>query len=749
MRALLLLICCFLAALRVSGEGDGVQVPIPRHIRRRQLRTDTDYTSDKDKQCDGIDLDAGLDSTAQMTLDNVDSWTDDAAFKNAIENSAYMEYVQQAGGTFLPLVSGILLVLLVCPCVCFCLVCCRCCWCCCFPCAKPNSRWTPCQARANGTTGFHPCRSLTLWGLFILAGTGVVITCLMGMYYTSLITGGLNGIECAAYTMVDNLLGGTVLGENATAADYFMGLTEARGNLTKLQSDLATGSSFVSSVDSEVSATSDFATKYTALTAALVSNGETTASDNIILGNVGMLYAVREVAIDRFSTSGTQREEIRTLAGTADSGLASFETAIVDGLGKQITNASATIDQINQGVQAAFYLLFGIGIIIMALAVLDLIFTWLCRGIPLRRPTEKRKFPASGRACCLWSCFLTYAVLCLLLGGLLLPIGVIVGDLCNYLDNEWYTSAQISGSTLLTDGQVKDIATTCFSSDGDRELMTTLGLTADFEFKDEMRQNFTKLQALYPAGNLVPYTTYGTSPEDAQTKGSDLDYDIDGTTSGDAVDTGALYRIAYTMAGQIDYPLVIMDNVIDGMKCGVFFQAREHFTNQLCGNFFAGWTITALCSVVVGYLSVVLFGVFYAIYRFLRSSHILDRQLLEAARKPTKVADAIAPSPQLVVRKDEEEKKPAPPPETEQAFKVPEIDEPEIDEEQPEVPVEPPQRDDFDPPPEPDGLSPVAASSPDGQAPPAASQSIVPDAQVHRLMSEVDMMDAELDDLLD
>uniref|UniRef100_A0A0G4F753 Uncharacterized protein n=1 Tax=Chromera velia CCMP2878 TaxID=1169474 RepID=A0A0G4F753_9ALVE len=520
--------------------------PKGAQLRRRRLRTDTEYTSKKDEYCSGVDLSEEPDSTAQSTLDTVGGWTD-----------------------------------------------------------------------------------------------------------------GIEGFQCASYTTIDEFQGGTI--ENKTAADYFMGLTEAKGNLSKLETDLKVGSDFVNSVDAEIDATSSFKTKYDSLVKDLGTAGETSILNTLANGNAGQLYATREVAYERFSSSGSDRASTQELAASAASGLEGFEAAL-DGLGSLVTNNSDMIDTGKLGVQIVFYLLFTIGLFLVSTASLELACMFFCKGLPLKNPRGGSKFPRSCKACTLWVAFLSYAFLLLFLGGILMPLGVVVGDFCNFLSTNYYTAAQINSSSLLT-GQVADIAASCLSSDGDRDLMGALGIASDFEFKDEMRTNLTTLRALYPAGNLVPYSSYPSSS--LQSEAQDLDDLIDGTTSGDADTSGALYKISENLANAITYPLDIMDLLADGLKCGSFFTARQNFTNVFCGKMFSGLMITGLMLVVIGYLSIVLFGVFYSLFRFIVSSKALEKEMnAAAARKATEIA--VAPPPQVEEEKEPEkdaEEEALPPPE--------------------------------------------------------------------------------------
>lgn len=151
-----------------------------------------------------------------------------------------------------------------------------------------------------------------------------------------------------------------------------------------------------------------------------------------------------------------------------------------------------TEDQIkagDAGRNAGFIALQTVAAVVFGLGVLEMLRVFMC---------SKQEFPNPLGSCCGWCCYLPCAGFFLLIGGLVLAVSAVTGNICTFVrqdlitENKWGEYAETFG---INAPQTISIATSCLTVQGDGDILTALDLRKYFTFKTTIDGVFDGLSA--------------------------------------------------------------------------------------------------------------------------------------------------------------------------------------------------------------------------------------------------------------
>eukprot|EP00919_Chromeraceae_sp_WS-2016_P069972 GHVR01165897.1.p1 GENE.GHVR01165897.1~~GHVR01165897.1.p1 ORF type:complete len:873 (+),score=51.89 GHVR01165897.1:43-2661(+) len=98
---------------------------------------------------------------------------------------------------------------------------------------------------------------------------------------------------------------------------------------------------------------------------------------------------------------------------------------------------------------------------------------------------------------------------------------------------------------------------------------------------------------------------------------------------------GAKTRLTDDLQTVVTAPLNTIEEVLNGSNCKLFYEARRGMEDAICIDFIPATTMLSFCMVICGFFALVLFAVYYSLYRFFKESRKLEVPEITYSATPT------------------------------------------------------------------------------------------------------------------
>eukprot|EP00386_Alphamonas_edax_P002789 GDKI01008489.1.p1 GENE.GDKI01008489.1~~GDKI01008489.1.p1 ORF type:complete len:913 (-),score=284.77 GDKI01008489.1:473-3148(-) len=486
------------------------------------------YVDAQGRVCSGsVDIYGNVEPSTenQDVLDRVSKLTY-TQFQEVLDKKAggdsTTKYVSAMAPMFVIIAFGVLVILLLWMPMCAC-ACCNCyrrvCSCCC--CRRPTQ-----------PTKVSVCCKWTLIGGYSTWAVVFFVFCFLGVSYSAQISSGVKDMQCAIFKFSESVLYG-----DATVDDggkSFPGTTGVINFMRKLENAFTPGSPELTQIQTNIDTLLNFQDETAEFDKALeygiaatervytyeagnpdslrpaknayshayyygtgIPNSDFKGAPSIyktiqVEVSTGLIAALKEVdktVKDTFAPGSAILTDAKAALTDSITPMKEVQNSIDDSLAQIGFNIEDSVKNGDSARNAAFIALEVVVAVLFGLGVLEMLRVFMC---------SKQDFPNPLGSCCGWCFYLPCAGFFLIIGGLVLALSSVTGNVCTFVrddlitNNEWGTYAKTFN---LDNQQTIDIATSCLSVKGDGDILTALQIRDKFDFKDQITSAFDGLTA--------------------------------------------------------------------------------------------------------------------------------------------------------------------------------------------------------------------------------------------------------------